>query len=65
MRVKKIYDNLELVVVDLEVHLGTQIRNKPTLCAMVEKEGKKKLIPLNTPDGRPIFMDEANSIDLE
>ena len=47
-------------IVDLEVNLGKEIRNAPTLCAKY----KGKIIPLNTAhDGRPILMKEENSIE--
>ena len=57
MKILKILD-AELVLVDLEVNLGDRKQNSPTLCAKFED----KIIPLNTPDGRPILMDEDNAI---
>ena len=48
-----------MVIVDLEVKLGDQIRSAPTLCAKY----KGKIIPLNTAhDGRLILMKEEKLI---
>jgi hypothetical protein len=47
-----------LVLADLEVNLGDNKQNSPTLCAKYNG----KIIPLNTPDGRPILMNIDNSI---
>ena len=47
-----------LVLVDLEVNLGDNKQNSPTLCAKYNG----KFIPLNTPDGRPILMNIDNAI---
>ena len=47
-----------LVLVDLEVNLGDNKQNSPTLCAHYNG----KIIPLNTPDGRPILMNIDNAI---
>tara|TARA_B100001121_G_C18285341_1_gene432679 strand:+ start:9 stop:194 length:186 start_codon:yes stop_codon:yes gene_type:complete len=59
MKILKILDDAELILVDLEVKLGNEIRNAPTLC--VRYNGK--IIPLNTAhDGRPILMNEENYI---
>ena len=60
MRVLKVMDTLKLCVVDLEVELNGSLRHAPTLCAM---DGQY-VIPLNTPDGRPILMDFKNAIKL-
>ena len=50
----------KLVIVDLEVNLGKEVRSAPTLCAKYNG----KIIPLNTAhDGRPILMKEENTID--
>ena len=57
MKVLKVLD-AELVRIDLEVNLGDRKQNSPTLCARF----KDKIIPLNTPDGRPILMNEDNAI---
>ena len=59
MKILKILDRAELILVDLEVNLGKEVRNAPTLC--VRYTGK--IIPLNTAhDGRPILMNEENAI---
>ena len=59
MKILKILDNAELIIVDLEVNLGGEVRNAPPLC--VRYQGK--IIPLNTAhDGRPILMKEENTI---
>ena len=47
-----------LVLVDLEVNLGDNKQNSPTLCAKYND----RIIPLNTPDGRPILMHMDNAI---
>ena len=47
-----------LVLADLEVNLGDNKQNSPTLCAKCNG----KIIPLNTPDGRPILMNIDNAI---
>ena len=47
-----------LVLVDLEVNLGDKKQNSPTLCAKYNG----KIIPLNTPDGRPILMNIDNAL---
>ncbi|MDC0599182.1 hypothetical protein OAO97_01080 [Candidatus Pseudothioglobus singularis] len=57
MKVLKVLD-AELVLIDLEVNLRDRKQNSPTLCARF----KDKIIPLNTPDGRPILMNEDNAI---
>ena len=57
MKILKVLD-AELVLVDLEVNLGDRKQNSPTLCARF----KDKIIPLNTPDGRPILMNKDNAI---
>ena len=57
MKILKVLD-AELVLVDLEVNLGDRKQNSPTLCVRF----KDKIIPLNTPDGRPILMNEDNAI---
>ena len=57
MKILELLD-AELVLVDLEVNLGDNKHNSPTLCAKY----KGKIIPLNTPDGRPILMNIDNAI---
>ena len=60
MKILKVLEDAELIIVDLEVNLGDEIRSAPTLCARY----KGKIIPLNTAhDGRPILMKEENTID--
>jgi len=60
MKILSILKGVELVIADLEVNLGEQVRSAPTLCAKY----KGKIIPLNTAhDGRPILMREENSIE--
>ena len=60
MRVKEILTNYELCLVDLEVMLNDEKRSAPTLCVSDGEE----VIPLNTPDGRPIQMNKVNAIKL-
>ena len=63
MKVKQILSGVELVIADLEVQLEGELRSSHTLCALLRDEvGKEVLIPLNTPDGRPIFMNPENAI---
>jgi len=57
MKILKVLD-AELVLVDLEVDLGENKQNSPTLCARFND----KIIPLSTPDGRPILMKEDNAL---
>ncbi len=57
MKILKVLD-AELVLVDLEVNLGDRKQNSPTLCARFND----KIIPLSTPDGRPILMKEDNAL---
>ena len=53
MKILKELEDVKLVIVDLEVRLGEEVRSAPTLCAKY----KGKIIPLNTAhDGRPILM---------
>ena len=60
MKILSILKDVELVIADLEVNLGKEVRNAPTLCARY----KGKIIPLNTAhDGRPVLMKEENAID--
>ena len=61
MKILKILEGAELILVDLQVKLGDELRNAPTLCVKYNN----KIIPLNTAhDGRPILMNEENSIPL-
>lgn len=58
MRVLKIYEEAEVVIAEIEVNLGEEVRSAPTLCARYNG----KIIPLNTPDGRPVLMTLDNQI---
>lgn len=63
MKVKQILSGVELVIADLEVELNGALRSSHTLCALLKDDsGKELIIPLNTPDGRPIFMNPENAI---
>jgi formylmethanofuran:tetrahydromethanopterin formyltransferase len=64
MRVKQILTDVQLVIADLEVHLNGELRSSPTLCALIPAANgnEEKIVPLNTPDGRPIFMTLDNAI---
>ena len=60
MKVLKELDDAKLVIVDLEVNLGKEVRSAPTLCAQYDG----KIIPLSTAhDGRPILMNIDNAIE--
>ena len=62
MKILKILEGAEFILVDLQVKLGDELRNAPTLCVRYND----KIIPLNTAhDGRPILMNEENSIPVE
>ena len=67
MRVKNILSDLTLVVADLEVHLNGELRSSPTLCALLPASGSQgaRVVPLNTPDGRPILLHMGNAIALD
>ena len=60
LKILEILEDAEVVVADLEVNLGNTTQNAPTLC--VRYEGN--IIPLNTPDMRPILMNSKNAIKL-
>ncbi len=64
MKVTKILSEVRLVIADLEVNLGAELRSSPTLCAVVPGIGgaEDRIVPLSTPDGRPIFMKVENAI---
>ncbi len=63
MKVKQILAGVELVIADLEVELNGSLRSSHTLCALLKDDQQREvLIPLNTPDGRPIFMNPENAI---
>lgn len=66
MKIKQILTGVELVIADLEVDLNGELRTSPTLCALLkDDQGKEIVVPLNTPDGRPIFMNMDNAIVSE
>lgn len=67
MRVKTILSDLTLVIADLEVHLNGELRSSPTLCALLPASGSQgaRVVPLNTPDGRPILLNMGNAIALD
>ena len=66
MKIKQILTGVELVIADLEVELNGALRTSPTLCALLkDDQGKEIVVPLNTPDGRPIFMNMDNAIVSE
>ena len=59
MKILKVLENIDLVIVDLEVNLGKEKRNALTLCVKYKEE----YYPLNTAhDGRPILMNKENII---
>ena len=63
MKVKQILTGVELVIADLEVELNGEMRSSHTLCALLKDDsGKEVIIPLNTPDGRPVFMNPENAM---
>ena len=67
MRVKNILSELTLVIADLEVHLNGELRSSPTLCALLPASGSQgaRVVPLNTPDGRPVLLNMGNAIALD
>ena len=58
MKVLKVLESAEVIIADLEVTLGDETHCSLTLC--VRYEGY--IIPLNTPDARPILMNMENAI---
>ena len=60
MKVLKVMESAEVIIADLEVNLGDETHSSPTLC--VRYEGH--IIPLNTPDARPILMNVDNAIKI-
>lgn len=64
MKVTKILSEVRFVIADLEVHLGAELRSSPTLCAVVPgvDGAEDRIVPLSTPDGRPILMKVENAI---
>ena len=67
MRVKSILSEATLVIADLEVHLNGELRSSPTLCALLPGSGNQgaRVVPLNTPDGRPVLLNMGNAIVLD
>jgi hypothetical protein len=67
VRVKNILSELTLVIADLEVHLNGELRSSPTLCALLPASGSQgaRVVPLNTPDGRPVLLNMGNAIALD
>ena len=61
MKILEILKGVDLVIADIQVNLGNQKHNNPTLCV---KKGDK-IIPLSTTDGRHILMKEENSIKID
>ena len=65
MKIKRIMSEVKLVIADVEVELNGAMRSSPTLCALIANaDGSESVVPLNTPDGRPIFMKMENAIRL-
>ena len=64
MKVLRILTDVRLVIAELEVNLGEEVRNSPTLCALIlgVAGAQDQVIPLSTPDGRPIFMKIDNAL---
>ena len=62
MKILKVFEDAELILVDLEVNLGNKTQSSPTLC--IKMDGK--IIPLHSAhDGRPILMNMENAIEIE
>ena len=64
MKIKRIMSEAKLVIADVEVELNGSMRSRPTLCAVIaHADGSpESVVPLNTPDGRPIFLNMENAI---
>jgi hypothetical protein len=64
MKIRRILSEAKLVIADLEVELNGAPRNSPTLCAVIANaDGSHDIVvPLNTPDGRPILLNMKNAI---
>ena len=58
MKVLSVLEGVEVVIADIEVNLCDETHSSPTLC--VRYEGN--IIPLSTPDARPILMKMENAI---
>ena len=61
MKVLSVLEDAELIIADLEVNLGDETHSSPTLC--VRYQGS--IIPLSTPDARPILMKMENAIGCQ
>jgi hypothetical protein len=59
MKVLKVLEDAELVLADLEVNILGEQKHSITLCV----RHKGQIIPLNTPDMRPVLMAEENAIE--
>ena len=66
MKIKSIHNNIDIVVANIEVNLNGEVRDGNALCAVINNNSSKlkRVIPLNTPDGRPIFMKYVNAIEI-
>ena len=64
MKIKRIMSEVKLVIADVEVELNGALRSSPTLCAVITNAdgSPDAVVPLNTPDGRPILMKMENAI---
>ena len=64
MKIRRIISEAKLVIADLEVELNGTLRSSPTLCAVIANAdgSPDTVVPLNTPDGRPIFLKMENAI---
>ena len=60
MKVLKVLKKAEVIIAELEVNFGDKTLSSPTLCVRYEGD----IIPLNTPDGRPILMNPENAINI-
>ena len=63
MKLKRILSEAKLVIANLEVALNGTRRNRPALCAVISKAdgSPDTIVPLNTPDGRQMFMNTENA----
>ena len=60
MKILEVLEDAEVIIADLEVNLGEETHRSPTLC--VRYNGN--IIPLSTPDARPILMNSENAIKI-
>ena len=61
MKILECLKDIEIVIADIEVNLGNEKHNNPTLCVKTKNE----VIPLCTPDGRPILLKYENKIRIK